>query len=71
MWYLVAFMCLFNGITLFCVGIMGEYVGRIYEEVRNRPKYMIARSVNFPSEPVRPGAGNEVGNPARPAKNDA
>ena len=26
---------------------MGEYIGRIYEEVRDRPKYMTARQVNL------------------------
>lgn len=36
-----------GGIQLISLGIMGEYIGRIYEEVRDRPKYMIARQVNF------------------------
>jgi undecaprenyl-phosphate 4-deoxy-4-formamido-L-arabinose transferase len=29
------------GITLLCLGIVGEYVGRIYQEVRRRPRYVI------------------------------
>ncbi len=29
------------GITLFGIGLLGEYVGRIYEQVRLRPRYMI------------------------------
>ncbi len=29
------------GITLFGIGLLGEYVGRIYEQVRERPRYMI------------------------------
>ncbi len=41
---LVAFM---GGVQLICLGIMGEYIGRIYEEARQRPKYMIAEKVNF------------------------
>jgi len=29
------------GITLFGIGLLGEYVGRIYEQVRQRPRYLI------------------------------
>jgi len=29
------------GIALFGIGLLGEYVGRIYQEVRNRPRYMV------------------------------
>jgi undecaprenyl-phosphate 4-deoxy-4-formamido-L-arabinose transferase len=31
------------GIIMSCVGIAGEYIGRIYQEVRNRPMYIIRR----------------------------
>ncbi len=30
------------GLALFGIGLIGEYVGRIYEQVRGRPRYMIA-----------------------------
>jgi undecaprenyl-phosphate 4-deoxy-4-formamido-L-arabinose transferase len=29
------------GITLFGIGLLGEYIGRIYEQVRARPRYLI------------------------------
>jgi undecaprenyl-phosphate 4-deoxy-4-formamido-L-arabinose transferase len=29
------------GITLFGVGILGEYIGRIYQQVQGRPRFMI------------------------------
>jgi undecaprenyl-phosphate 4-deoxy-4-formamido-L-arabinose transferase len=29
------------GITLFGVGMLGEYVGRIYQQVRHRPRYLV------------------------------
>ncbi len=29
------------GVTLFGIGLLGEYIGRIYEQVRSRPRYMI------------------------------
>jgi dolichol-phosphate mannosyltransferase len=41
---LVLFM---GGIQLISVGILGEYIGRIYEEVRARPKFIVDRAVGF------------------------
>jgi len=32
----------FIGIALFGIGLLGEYIGRIYQEVRQRPRYMIS-----------------------------
>jgi hypothetical protein len=37
----VIVVCFFSGLQLLSLGVMGEYVGRIYDEVRQRPKYIL------------------------------
>ena len=29
------------GVTLFGIGLLGEYIGRIYQQVRARPRYLV------------------------------
>jgi len=40
---LSAGIMLFSGVQLMSIGILGEYIGRIYDEVKQRPTYLIAR----------------------------
>jgi undecaprenyl-phosphate 4-deoxy-4-formamido-L-arabinose transferase len=43
---LMAISFFLMGITLFSVGLVGEYIGRIYQEVRERPRFVIRKVWN-------------------------
>ena len=47
---IIAVDLVFNGITLVILGIIGEYVGRIYEEVKGRPLYIVKEEIGFPKD---------------------
>lgn len=45
---LIIIILFIGGVQLFCMGILGEYIARIYTEVKQRPIYLIEK--NYPSE---------------------
>ena len=51
---LAAAIMLFSGVQLLSIGILGEYIGRIYDEVKRRPAYLLARDED--RSPWRDGA---------------
>jgi len=60
------------GLALFGIGLIGEYVGRIYEQVRGRPRYVIAAVLDATS--ARAESAGEVEAPretGRPAAREA
>lgn len=46
---------LLGGIQILCIGILGEYLGKVYSETKRRPRYIVEKVVNIsePSESVR------------------
>lgn len=47
---IIVLVCLIGGMILLSVGIVGEYISRIYESVQQRPQYIIKRRLNLPPE---------------------
>jgi polyisoprenyl-phosphate glycosyltransferase len=48
---LMVVICLSNAALMIAVGILGEYVGRIYEESKGRPLYVVSQSWNVSPSP--------------------
>jgi dolichol-phosphate mannosyltransferase len=80
---LMVMLCLIGGGVLLSVGILGEYVGRIFEEAKGRPIYIVSRrlraAVQSPAKPVltlsadvRDGVGRGAAGPAgKPMRREA
>jgi polyisoprenyl-phosphate glycosyltransferase len=53
---LIISIMFFAGVQLISLGVIGEYVGRIYDEVKARPLFLIGETIGFPALPVELGA---------------
>ncbi|MFT8871696.1 MAG: glycosyltransferase family 2 protein [Sporolactobacillus sp.] len=50
---LIVIQLLFSGFTLFVLGMLGEYIGRIYDETKDRPLYIVRETRGFEQNGLR------------------
>jgi dolichol-phosphate mannosyltransferase len=67
---IVIVVAFFSGIQLLSLGVMGEYVGRIYDETRQRPKFIIESRYGFDDADADADADADVPSPAASASHD-
>ncbi len=51
---IVVVVTLIGGVQLIVLGVIGEYIGSIHEEVKRRPLYVVGDLANFPDVPPLP-----------------
>lgn len=61
-WTSLIFTVLFlASVNLICLGILGEYVGRLFEEMKHRPVWIVSKVVNLPGEFLSRAERQEAG----------
>lgn len=47
---IVTLMLFIGGTQLICIGILGQYLGRVYDEVKSRPRYLVDKHIGLQIE---------------------
>jgi dolichol-phosphate mannosyltransferase len=60
---MMAVVLFLGGVQLISIGLLGEYIGRIFRQTKSRPLYVVARRVNFdrPPEVAQSASAQSVG----------
>ena len=45
---LIVSITFFSGVQLISLGVIGEYIARIFNEVKGRPLYLVEETINYP-----------------------
>ena len=48
----------FAGVQLISLGVIGEYLGRMYEEIKGRPLFLVSEELGIEREPPRVNSAN-------------
>ena len=57
--FLASIIAIFSGVQLFAIGLLGEYLGRVFDRSTDRPTYVVGQSLTH--QPA-----DDVDAPARP-----
>ena len=60
----IVILLFFSGINMIGLGVIGEYIGRIFIESKRRPLYLVREAIGFEAGEELAGADRRIGPPA-------
>jgi polyisoprenyl-phosphate glycosyltransferase len=62
---LIVSVMFFSGVQLVSLGVLGQYIGRVYEEVKERPLFIVSEAIGVSKPEPKPNARDGTAQPAR------